>query len=91
MANGKKTDVLIEDHSYIHPVTGETFLSDHVTVYADPGMEEIIRKVEGVVNVLDIFATQYYVHLDVRYDREYVKQEIIAAIKTADFPKLENL
>ncbi len=73
MATGKLQDILIED----------TVLG--IIVWADPGMEDIISSVPGVVNCYNfIEPTQYQVSLDPRYDIEWVKQEIIARIKIGE-------
>ena len=53
----------------------------NVTVWADKGQKDIIIKVEGVTNVFDIGSGfDYSVYIDPRYDREYVKEAIKAAI-----------
>ena len=68
MNDGKLTDVLVEDH-----VTG-------FIVWADPAMKDIISSVPGVV-WCGAESTKYIVHLDPRYDVEWIRQEIIAQIK----------
>ncbi|HMN14652.1 MAG TPA: hypothetical protein PKD55_20220 [Bellilinea sp.] len=78
--DGKLTDVLIEEN------WGPNWKGEHVLfgliVWADPGMEAVIAKVPGVVSVEGV-KTNYAVHLDPRYDREWVKREIVAQIKCA--------
>lgn len=80
--NGRKQDVLIEDDFYTDPRTGvEIMHSTCFTVWADEKMKDIIKGVEGVTNVYNhITSTQFSVYFDKRYDREYLKREIEAAI-----------
>ena len=85
MTTGRLKDVVIEEHYYPDPLT-ELPRFGNATVYADPGMCEIIQKVKGVV---DAFCdspqdVMYSVFLDPRYDREWVKAEIEAAIRCAE-------
>ena len=80
--NGKKTDVLIIDEKYTDPRTGVEVLN-HLcfTVWADENMKETIKAVEGVVNVYNIpTPTCFSVYYDQRYEREFIKREIEAAI-----------
>ncbi len=70
--NGKLQDVLIED-----TVIG-------LTVWADPGMKDIISSIPGIAWCGNINDVEYCVFLDPRYDIRWVKQEIIARIKIGD-------
>ena len=55
------------------------------TVYADLGMLETIRKVEGVKSAYNSMRdVEYTVFLDPRYDLLWVKAEIEAAIRCAE-------
>jgi hypothetical protein len=86
MNNGKKFDLLIEDETITDPRTGvESINKLCFTVWADAGMQQAIEKVEGVLRAYtnQPFSTKYSVYFDQRYDREYVKREIEAAILTA--------
>jgi len=78
--NGKQIDVLINDHLNTDPRTGVEMLSQYVTVYADAGMKEVISKVDGVVSVTNMEATEYMVKIDPRFERGFVKREIEAAV-----------
>ncbi len=70
MTDGRLQDVLVEDH-----ITG-------LIVWADPGMKDIISSVPGVCWCgSGLETTKYTVHLDPRYDVEWIKNEIIARIK----------
>ncbi len=71
MSDGKLHDVLVDDS-----LTG-------FTVWANLGMTEIITAVPGVTFCNDELPTRYTVHLDLRYDPEWIRQEIIARIKIA--------
>ena len=66
---GKLTDVIVEDN-----ITG-------LRVWADPGMKNIISSVPGVIWCGIRNSVMYLVHLDPRYDVEWIKQEIIARVK----------
>lgn len=78
--NGKQIDVLINDRLNTDPRTGVEMLSQYVTVYADAGMKEVISKVDGVVSVTNMEATEYMVKIDPRFERGFVKREIEAAV-----------
>lgn len=83
-SNGRLTDVVIKDVYHTDIRTGIRHLADSVIVYADAGMKEIIANVEGVVAADKGYSNsdvEYIVYLDPRYDREWVKAEIEAAIK----------
>ncbi len=79
--NGRKTDVLIEDVFYTDPKTGVEMMFDYFQVWADAGLTELIKSVEGVTNVYStITSTCYSVYYDKRYDRDFIKREVEAAI-----------
>jgi hypothetical protein len=80
--HGKLTNVLIKDIVYTDPKTGmEINASNEITVWADDGVKETIKNIPGVTNVYThISPTQYDVYLDPRYDKQFVKAEIEAAI-----------
>lgn len=83
--NGRKFDVLFEDQKYTDPRTGvEVVMDSCFTVWADADTKDTIARVEGVTNVYNFpTATQFTVYFDKRYDREYIKREIKAAILCA--------
>lgn len=83
MNDGKKLDVLIEDIFETNSRTGIERLSQYVTVYADPGSKETMLRVEGIMTVTQFDQTEYMVKIDPRYDRDYVKKEIEAALLCA--------
>jgi hypothetical protein len=56
-------------------------------VWADDGMEGVIRSVEGVMSVLKDYPTQYSVRYDRRYDLETLKDMITYAILEASREK----
>ena len=79
--NGRKTDVLIEDVFYTDPKTGVEMMLDYFQVWADAGLNSLIESVEGVTSVCTPFAkTCYSVRYDKRYDRDFIKREVEAAI-----------
>ena len=84
--SGKKQDVIIEDVTNTDPRTGvESVSQTQVNVWADERMKEVIQKVEGVTNVYNIpTPTLFHVYIDARYDKEYVKRDIEAAILCAE-------
>lgn len=71
--HGKKTSVVIQEMSG----------PNHIFVYADEDTESIISKVAGVRQVSKQRKDTFAVWLDPRYDFEFVKAEIVAAIKIA--------
>ena len=80
-ANGRKVDVLIEDVFYTDPKTGVEMMFDYFQVWADAGLKDLIKSVEGVTNVFaPMTETCYSVYCDKRYDREFIKREVEAAI-----------
>ena len=83
---GKKKDIIIEDVVNTDPRTGiETISQTSINVWADERMKEVIQKVEGVTNVYNIpTPTLFHVYIDARYDKEYVKRDIEAAILCAE-------
>ena len=80
--NGRKTDVLIEDNYYLDNRTGVYLKSNNnFTVWADKDMREIILSVDGVTNVFTPDCnTKYQVYIDKRYDIEFIKREVEAAV-----------
>ena len=82
MNTGRKTDILIEDEFYTDSRTGVEVMNNLCfTVWADADMKETIKAVEGVMNVYNqVISTQFHVYYDQRYDREFIKREIEAAI-----------
>lgn len=80
--NGKEKDVLIEDVFYYEKETGlKTIYEDRFTVWADEKMKEVIESVEGIMGVYNSIAkTQFTVYFDKRYNRDFLKKEIEAAI-----------
>ena len=84
--SGKKQDVIIEDVTNTDPRTGiESVSQTQVNVWADERMKDVIKKVEGVTNVYNIpTPTLFNVYIDARYDKEYVKRDIEAAILCAE-------
>ena len=82
MNNGKLKDVIIEDEYYTDPRTGVEMMNQLCfTVWADESMLETIKAVAGVTNVYNqITKTKFHVYYDKRYDRQFIKCEIEAAI-----------
>jgi len=82
MKNGRMTDVIIKDEFYTDDRTGvEVMNSLCFTVWADENMLDTIKAVEGVTNVYNqITKSEFSVYYDQRYDREFLKREIEAAI-----------
>jgi len=83
---GRKQDVLIIDEKYTDPRTGvEVINSLCFTVWADERMKSVIQGVEGVTNVFNIpTPTCFSVYYDQRYERDFLKREIEAAILCAE-------
>ena len=77
---GRNQDLIIEDFYLVDEITGEKNLSSMLVVWADEGVENIVFKIDGVTNVAKQTKTLYYVFLDPRYDRDFVKKEIEAKI-----------
>ena len=78
---GKSTEVLIEDHFYSDFRTGVEIRARILTVWADAGCQNAIKGVAGVTNVYcNLGPTQYEVFLDPRYNFDFIKAEIEAAI-----------
>jgi hypothetical protein len=81
--NGKKKDVLIEDVKHTDTRTGVESVSDRTfVVWADAGMKDVINAIDGVVAVYSNqpYETKYDVYVDPRYDFEFIKREVEAAI-----------
>lgn len=77
--HGKIIDVLVNDSTGRDPATGMPKLFGFV-VWADLGMTEVIKAIPGIQKC-EGYGTCYYVDLDPRYDREFLRQEIIARVK----------
>jgi hypothetical protein len=81
MMNGKMKDVLLDEIFFSDPQTGiQTF--SRLIIWADENNLAIIEKVPGVSSAYKDISQRckYDVFLDPRYDREFVKAEIEAAI-----------
>jgi hypothetical protein len=59
---GRMSDVLVT----------ERYKGIGFTVWADPGKEDLIYSVEGVVEVWNRHKTEYRVHYDLRYDMDTI-------------------
>lgn len=70
-SHGKKTSVVIQEMSG----------PNHIFVYADEDMQSVIAKIAGVHRCRKEAKDTFSVWLDPRYDFEFVKAEIVAAIK----------
>ena len=83
--SGRKKDVLVLDEKYTDPKTGvEVINSLCFAVWADADKKSAIESVEGVSWVFqEREKTLYRVYIDQRYDREYLKREVEAAILIA--------
>ena len=69
----------------LHDVLVEKGIGNGLRVWADPGMESIISSIPGVTWCGNQNQnTEYNVHLDPRYDIEWITQEIIARIKIGE-------
>lgn len=83
-AHGRKTDVIIEDipSGEVQSMFGSHYQdnSNRLRIWADKTMGKYLKKLPGIVDVASE-GVQYIVALDPRYDRSFVKQEIIAIIK----------
>lgn len=81
IGTGKLTDVLIVESTASASMIAVGLAS--ITVYADPNLEDVMLAVEGVSSgyALAKCKGQYEIWLDPRYDREWVKNAIEAAIK----------
>ena len=90
MDNGRMMHVLIKDQ-YMYPDNPDKkSLYDSMTVTADKGMTDIIASVEGIRKChkfLDEYT--YHAYLDLRYDRDVVKQRIVEAVIGASNPTPE--
>jgi hypothetical protein len=81
MNNGRKFDVLIEDQEIYNPDTGEMQkVPDEFICWADAGLNEVIMSVDGVSHVHSPERGRYFVGVDHRYDIDFVKREVEAAI-----------
>lgn len=77
---GRMKDVLIEDIYDEDKRTGVEFLTGRLYVYADKGLKNLLLSIAGVMDIVILRDVQYVVYLDPRYNREFVKSEIEAAI-----------
>lgn len=73
----------MDEHGKITDVRIETVIcGEHdMFVWADPGLADLIRSVVGVIQVNERTPSEYHVYIDHRYDRTFVGDEIVAAIK----------
>lgn len=79
--DGRNCDVLIEPYPMMDMQTGvKYFADDEFIVWADRGVDNIIRAVAGVYSVSHFDGTEYFVKIDKRYDMKYVQDEVKAAI-----------
>lgn len=81
--NGRKQDILIENKIYTDNRTGIETVSDRsFVVWADAGLNDVIKSVDGVTVVYSNqpYATKYDIFTDPRYDIEFIKREVEAAI-----------
>lgn len=77
---GRVKDVIV-DFNFYRDDTGIKSKGHHLTVWADAGLTDIIKSVEGVTNVYcTLTPTEYSVFLDKRYNIDFVAAEIEAAI-----------
>ena len=77
--HGRENDIIIED-VYLFNDLGIETLTGMIVVWADEGLKELIFKISGISRVENESPFHYYVFLDPRYDREFVKKEIEAKI-----------
>jgi hypothetical protein len=77
--NGRMIDVIVKDNIGEDRKTGLPIVFGFI-VWADTGMKDIIKNIPGVYRVSD-YDICYYVDLDPRYNREFLRAEIEAQIK----------
>lgn len=79
---GKKLQVLFEPALRINSVTGEKEITEFgCVIWTDKNLNQLIARIPGVVHVENVYyPEQYSVTFDPRYDPEFVKKEIEAAI-----------
>lgn len=82
--DGKIYDVLVEPRFHYTGSFGD-IKKDFagLTVWADPGMVDVIKNTPGVTDVFDRGPTEYAVSIDPRYSLGWIKNEIIARVKCA--------
>lgn len=89
--SGRRANVLtrIMPRDYFHPLQGEVSLEyDRIEIWADAGLAESFRKIEGILHIgTDDLKSHYVAFVDPRYDVEFVKREIEAV---AILPKEET-
>ena len=80
--DGRITDCLIEEDYSTDPRTGVRSLSWCFTCWADADLSDLIESVPGVTGAYNTCGdTRYSVYVDKRYDREWVKSEVVATVK----------
>ena len=73
MNNGKQLDVIVRENE----IETELF-----TVWADSGLQNKFKQIEGVTCVYNFLSpTQYEIGYDPRYDPAFIKAEIVAVAK----------
>lgn len=80
---GKVKEVFFENAIETDNLTGNVRISNRsFFLWADKGLSELISKVPGVINVVNISdaRTRYQIVIDMRYDIEFIKAEIEAEI-----------
>jgi len=77
--DGRIVDVIIKDNIGEDLKTGLPIVRGFI-VWADVGMKDVLKLIPGIYYVSD-YGTCYYIDLDPRYDREFLRAEIEAQIK----------
>lgn len=77
--NGRLTDVIIEDNISEHPKTGLPIFFGFI-VWMDKSAVDAVKKIPGV-SIDPYSSNPYFIRLDPRYDREYLRAEIEAVAK----------
>jgi hypothetical protein len=79
--NGRKVDALAESIVSKDSETGVASIrEDMFRLWADKGSDKAILSVEGVTKIYYMPDGYYQISVDKRYDIEYVKQAVIAAV-----------
>ncbi len=76
---GRMEDVIIEDNMGEDPRTGMAKFFGFI-VWAEAGLESVIDAIRGITSVR-AYKTEYFVSLDPRYSREFIRREIEAQVK----------